>query len=223
MDGDSVTTVVVVDDHPAMRAGVRQWMESADPPIRVIAEGDSVMAAWTAAGAGADVVVLDLELCPGVPAYDDLKKLSTAGRKVVVYTHRQDQVAALTCIDNGATTYLTKQESYEHLVTAVRAAAAGEQYVSPSLAGAMANNPAADRPRLSPREKEVLLAWFRSSSKQMVARRLYLSVSAVNRHIERARAKYADAGRAAGTKADLLQRAVEDELVTWEQLREPPH
>jgi DNA-binding NarL/FixJ family response regulator len=220
MDGDRVITVVVVDDHPAMRAGVRQWMQSADPPIEVIADGDSIMTAWTDPGDHADVVVLDLELRPGVPAYDDLKRLADGGRRVVVYTHRQDQGAALASIGNGATTYLTKQESYEHLVTAVRAAAAGEQYVSPSLAGAMANNPAADRPRLSPREKEVLLAWFRSSSKQMVAKRLFLSVSAVNRHIERARVKYAEAGRAAGTKADLLQRAVEDELVTWEQLKE---
>ncbi|HYQ65947.1 response regulator transcription factor [Actinophytocola sp.] len=215
---DDVITVAVVDDHPAMRLGVRLWMESADPPIRVTAEGDSIMTAWTEPGDRADVVVLDLELRPGVPGYDDLKRLATAGRRVVVYTHRQDQAAALACIAGGATTYLTKHESNEHLVSAVRAAAAGEQYVSPSLAGAMANNPAPDRPRLSPREKEVLLAWFRSSSKQMVATRLYLSLSAVNRHIERARAKYAEAGRAAGTKADLLKRAVEDELVTWEDL-----
>jgi DNA-binding NarL/FixJ family response regulator len=218
MDGDGVITVAVVDDHPATRAGVRHWLEAADPPIRLVAEGESITTVWTQPGAGADVVVLDLELRPGVPAYDDLRRLADNGRRVVVYTHRQDQAAALACLSHGAVTYLTKQESNDHLVAAVRAAATSQHYVSPSLAGAMAGDTAADRPKLSPREKEVLLAWFRSSSKRMVAQRLYLSESSVNRFIERARAKYADVGRAAGTKTELIQRAVEDNLITWENL-----
>jgi DNA-binding NarL/FixJ family response regulator len=133
--------------------------------------------------------------------------------------HHSDNQAALTCIDNGATTYLTKQESSEHLVAAVQAAADGRRYTSPSLAGALAGAPAA-RAKLSPREREILLAWFRSSSKQLVAEKFYLSVSTVNRHIERAREKYAALGREASTKAELLQRTVEDELINWDDLND---
>lgn len=219
MDGDGVITIAVVDDHPATRAGVRRWLESAEPPMHLIAEGESIVTAWTPPGDSADVVVLDLELRPGVPAYDDLRRLADDGRRVVVYTHRQDNRAALACIDNGATTYLTKQESSEHLVAAVQAAAAGRRYTSPSLAGAMATAPD-DRAKLSPREREILLAWFRSSSKQLVAERCFLSVSTVNRYIERARDKYAALGREASTKAELLQRTVEDELISWDELND---
>jgi DNA-binding NarL/FixJ family response regulator len=212
-------TIACVDDHPATRAGVRRWLESADPPMHLIAEGESITTAWTPPGDSADVIVLDLELRPGVPAYEDIRRLADDGRRVVVYTHRQDNQAALTCIDNGATTYLTKQESSDHLVAAVHAAAAGRRYTSPSLAGALAGAPAS-RAKLSPREREILLAWFRSSSKQLVAERFYLSVSTVNRYIERAREKYAALGREASTKAELLQRTVEDDLINWRDLNE---
>jgi len=65
-------------------------------------------------------------------------------------------------------------------------------------------------PILGPREREVLLAWFRLDSKEAAAQALFVSVNTVKKHIERARAKYEAAGRPAHTQALLLIRAIQD-------------
>ncbi|WP_018682907.1 DNA-binding response regulator [Actinokineospora enzanensis] len=216
-----VITVVVVDDHPVTRAGVATWLAAADPPIRLVAAGASAAVAWVPPGGAADVVVFDLMLVGGIPAYRELTQLVANGRRVVVYSQRTDEESALRCLEIGASTYMTKGESEDYLVEAIRAAAADRPFVSPTLAGAMAADHADNRPRLSPREKEILLAWFRSSSKAMVARQKGLRESSVNSFIERARIKYAEVGRDAPTKADLVKRALEDGLISLEDLDRP--
>ncbi|MGW5267976.1 LuxR C-terminal-related transcriptional regulator [Rhodococcus sp. NPDC003994] len=69
------------------------------------------------------------------------------------------------------------------------------------------------RPKLTAREVEVLLAWFRSDSKPAVARTLFLSLGTVNTHLTRIRQKYAAVGRPAPTKASLVARALQDDIV----------
>jgi DNA-binding NarL/FixJ family response regulator len=213
-----VITVVVVDDHPATIAGIEAWCAAADPPVRVVDSGASVAVAWTEPGGSADVVVLDLQLTGPVLAFADLRRLVDAGRQVVVYTMREDRDTALTCIDVGAFVYLTKAEGPAHLIAAIRAAAANLPYTPPSLARAIGDDVRHDRPHLTPREVDVLVNWFASESKEMVARKLNLSVSSVNTYINRVRIKYANAGRDAPTKAALVARAIQDGLVRLDEL-----
>ncbi|MEU4803979.1 response regulator transcription factor [Actinosynnema sp. NPDC023587] len=211
-------TAVVVDDHPAVRAGVAYWLSSGVPPVRVVAEGEDVRVAWLDEGADADVVILDLHLAGPTPVLGDLRRLVEAGRRVVVYSMRADDEIALQCLELGALCYLTKAEGAEHLVPATRAAAAGRPYTPPSLAGALAGDPSETRPALSAREAEVLVEWFQSESKDFVARRLGISVSTVNSHLERIRIKYALIGREAPTKAALVARAIQDGLIGVDDL-----
>jgi DNA-binding NarL/FixJ family response regulator len=211
-------SVVVVDDHPATIAGIEMWCAVEEPPVRVIDSGASVGVAWTEPGASADVVVLDLQLGGLVPAFADLRRLVDVGRQVVVYTMREDRDTALNCIDIGAFVFLTKAEGPVHLIAAIRAAAANLPYTSPSLARAIGDDAREGRPRLTQREVDVLVNWFASESKEMVARKLNLSVSSVNTYIDRVRIKYANAGREAPTKAALVARAIQDGLVSLEEL-----
>lgn len=211
-------TVVVVDDHPATIAGIEAWCATSDPPVRVVESGASVAVAWTEPGASADVVVFDLQLGGPVPAFADLRRLVDAGRQVVVYTMREDRDTALNCIDIGAFVYLTKAEGPAHLISAIRAAAAYLPYTPPSLARAIGDDARQGRPHLTPREVDVLVNWFASESKEMVARKLNLSVSSVNTYINRVRIKYANAGREAPTKAALVARAIQDGLVRLDEL-----
>lgn len=211
-------TVVVVDDHPAVVAGVRAWCSLADPPIKVLDSGPAVSVAWLDPGATADVVIFDLQLDITGPAYGDLKRLVDAGRPVVIYSMRADRETVLTCLDIGAFTYLTKAEGEDHLVAAVQAAASNAPYLPPSLSGAFGTDDRPNRPRLSPRETEVLLEWFHCESKEMVARRLNLTVHRVNSCLERVRIKYANVGREAPTKAALVARAIQDGLVRADEL-----
>lgn len=66
------------------------------------------------------------------------------------------------------------------------------------------------KPQLSSREIEVLLAWFDADSKEAAAARLYISAATVSTHVTRIRAKYAACGRPAKTKSSLFARAVQD-------------
>lgn len=206
-------TAVIVDDHPAIVAGVAAWCSDADPPITLIDADARIARLWTDRGATADVIVLDLHLGQRPPAFNELGKLVEAGRRVIVYSQRADTETALTCLDIGAFTYLTKAEGKDHLVSAIRACAADQPYTPPCLAGAMLADTQPVRPALSHREKEVMLAWFTSASKQMAATTLGLSVKSVETYLDRARLKYADVGRPAPTKTALLQRAMQDGLI----------
>ncbi|MER7864020.1 response regulator transcription factor [Amycolatopsis japonica] len=206
-------TAVVVDDHPAVRAGVVHWLSCGTPPVTVVAEGEDVRAAWIGEGAQADVVILDLHLNSTTPVMGDLRRLTEAGRRVVVYSMRADDETVLQCLELGALSYLTKAEGAEHLLEAVRAAGADRSYTPPSMAGAMAGDRSERRPALSARETEVLIEWFQSESKDFVAHRLGISPNTVNSHLERIRVKYAQMGREAPTKAALVARAIQDGLI----------
>ncbi|WP_433324579.1 response regulator [Spirillospora sp. CA-294931] len=209
---------MIIDDHPAIVAGVRGWCAGAEPPIEVVAAGASVEHAWDGAGRTADVVVFDLQLDSSTPAYGELGRLVDDGRQVIVFTMRDDQEAALACLDIGAFSYLTKAESEAHLIKAIRAAAEDRPYTPPALAGAISTDTRSHRPRLSPREISVLVSWFQSESKEMVARKLHLSTRTVSTYIDRVRIKYANVGRPAPTKAALVARAVQDGLVRLDDL-----
>lgn len=213
-------TAVIVDDHTAIAAGVRYWCEQADPPIELIDAGDRLAGVWTGRGADADVVIFDLELVPRKPDFGELRRLVGSGRRVIVYSQHADNATAIKCVDLGALAYLTKREGPEHLVPAIRAAAEGQSYTAPSLSGALAADDGPDRPRLSPRETEVLRAWFASSSKELVAAKLHVTVKTVDTHIARVRVKYASVGRAARTKSELVTRALDDGVITLAELNE---
>lgn len=211
-------TAVIVNDHAAIAAGVRYWCERADPPIGLIDAGNRLAGVWTGPGADADVVIFDLELVPRKPGFGELRRLVDGGRRVVVYSQLVDNATAIKCIGLGALAYLTKREGPEHLVPAIRAAAQGRAHAAPSLSGALAADDTPARPRLSPRETEVLRAWFASSSKERAATKLHITVKTVDTHIARVRVKYASAGRAARTKSELVARALDDGVITLAEL-----
>ncbi|OQO92000.1 LuxR family transcriptional regulator [Saccharomonospora piscinae] len=213
-----LTTVAVVDDHPAIVAGIESWCAAADPPARVLAAGATPGVAWTGPGSEADVVVFDLMLSGSVPHYGDLRRLVDAGRHVVVYTMREDRDAILTCLDIGAFAHVAKTEGAAHLVHAVHAARGHVPYTPPAMARAICTDTRPGRPALTPREVDVLVNWFACESKEMVARKLNLSVRTVNSYIDRVRVRYANAGRPARTKAALVARAIQDGVVSLEDL-----
>ncbi|MCP3803401.1 response regulator [Allokutzneria sp. A3M-2-11 16] len=211
-------SAVVIDDHPAIRAGVAAWFAAADPPITVLATGATVKEALLAPGDAAQVVVLDLQLsAERTECYGELRRLADSGRGVVVYTMREDEGIALNCLELGALTFLTKAEGEQHLVAATHAAARHRPYVPPALAGAMAANSRRNRPHLSLREEEVLVKWFQSESKDLVADQLGIAVSTVNTYLDRVRLKYAAVGRQAPTKVALVMRAIQDGLIAVDE------
>lgn len=213
-------TIALIDDHEAIHAGVEAWCARADPPVLVAGTFtmlDDFLAHDTASTL-ADVVVLDLELRSRRPDFSALERLAQAGHRVVVYSHLLQHEVILRCLDAGATTYITKAEGKEHLLEAIHLAAGDASHVGPAMAGALFSDQTPGRPKLTKREAEVLIAWFRTENKELVGRQLFISTSSVRTILQRVRAKYAAVGRPAATKAALVARAVQDGIISIEEL-----
>lgn len=220
-DGDTIR-LVLIDDHPLVHDAIESWCAATAPPIAIASSYSDpdtfVSDRLGRLSSGADVVVLDLQFDQQRPDLGALRTMCDRGYRVIVYSQHAQPELVLECLDIGAVTYLSKAEGREHMIAAVRAATSDRPYVSPTMARAISADPDPDRPRLSNREREVLLNWFRTESKAFVAQQLYVSVGTVNTHLERIRAKYAAAGRPAATKAALVARAIQDGLITADEI-----
>ena len=137
---------------------------------------------------------------------------------MIVLSGESAPEVVLDCLDHGVVSYLAKCEGREHFLAAITAAVQDRPYETPTMGKAMYLGRGGVKPALSPRELEVLRAWFRADSKDLVAERLGMSPSTVETHIARIRTKYAAVGRAAKTKAALVARAIRDGLVTADEL-----
>lgn len=210
--------IAVIDDHDVIHTGVGAWCAQATPPV-------DCRGAYTTAEAflaehphhgptGPDVVVVDLELRSREPDFDSLAAVVDTGIPAVVYSHIEAHEIILTCLDIGAVSYLVKNEGQTHFLDAIRAAARAEPYVGPHMGAAILGDSQAGRPQLSEQEREVLKAWFQTENKGLVARHLYLSEATVKTYLQRIRVKYAAVGRPANTKAALLARAIQDGLIS---------
>ena len=128
-------TVLLVDDHPVVRAGVRGMLDG-EPDIIVVGEAGSGHEAVAAARAlTPDVVLMDLRM-PGLDGVEATARLLEAvpGTRVVVLTTYETDTDILRAVEAGAAGYLLKDASRTDLVQAVRLAARGETVLAPSVA-----------------------------------------------------------------------------------------
>jgi DNA-binding NarL/FixJ family response regulator len=222
MDDRPPVTVAIIDDHDVVHAGVEAWCQKAVPAVTVIGSFENPREFFernpNLPNDDVDVVLFDLQIDGSRPDWETLGKMCQAGQRVIVYSHMFSDEVILTSLEVGAVTYLVKSEGQRHLIDAIQAAHSGEPYVGPRMAKALLNDTAVGRIKLSEREKEVLVAWFQTESKDLVGKRLYIAPTTVRTHLQRARAKYAAVGRPAPTKSALLARAVEDGILSLKEL-----
>ncbi len=211
-------TVAVVDDHQVVLDGIQTWVDR-DPrrQIEVAAAGHWIDSVLAGPGRLADVLVLDLGIF-GESVVDRVAELAN-GRKVVVFSADTTDDVIRGVLDAGASAYLTKHEGAEHFIDTIVAAASDRPYVPPSLAKAMLGDRGPARPTLSPQERRALRLWFQQPKKYNVAREMGISIETVDQYVNRARIKYAAAGRAAPNKAAMVARAIEDGLIRPEEVR----
>jgi two-component system nitrate/nitrite response regulator NarL len=211
-------TVAVVDDHQVVLEGVRSWI-ARDPMGRVelVAAGQWVDSVLSGPGATADVLVLDLMIF-GHSVVDRVAALA-GQQRVVVFSADATDDTIRGVLDAGASAYLTKHEGPEHFLATIVSVAADRPYVTPSVARAMLGDQGPARPELSQQESRALRLWFQQPKKQSVAREMGIALDTVDQYINRARIKYAAAGRPAPNKAAMVARAIEDGLIRPEDVR----
>ncbi len=182
--------VVVVDDHPAIRAGVRSLLELADD-IELVGEAASGTQALQACkDLAPDVVIMDLRI-PGGNGIDTTRELCTLYPRlaVLVLTMVDDDASIFAAIRAGASGYLRKESDADDMIRAIRAVAHGEFITSQGIAGRIIGFFNAPRdglpafPGLTAREREILDMIAGGANNQEIARRLFLSPKTVRNHI----------------------------------------
>jgi DNA-binding NarL/FixJ family response regulator len=198
---DAAITLLVVDDHPVVRDGLRGMFESA-PGFTVLGEAaNGVEAVALTASLDPDVVLMDLRM-PGGNGVEAIAELTrrAARAKVLVLTTYDTDSDTLPAIEAGATGYLLKDAPREELFTAVRAAAQGRTVLSPAVASRLVSAvraPASTQDSLSAREREVLALVAKGTSNREIARVLFISEATVKTHLTHLYAKLGVKDRAA--------------------------
>ncbi|MFD5806551.1 response regulator [Streptomyces sp. NPDC127020] len=187
-ENNETITLLIVDDHPVVRDGLRNMLESADG-FTVLGEASGGKeAVELTLRTDPDVVLMDLRMPTGsgVEAIAELTHRGVRARVLVLTTYDTDS-DTLPAIEAGATGYLLKDALRDELYGAIRAAAAGRTVLSPAVATRLVTavrNPAApaDDP-LSTRELQILEHVERGASNREIARALFISEATVKKHL----------------------------------------
>ncbi|MBN2002094.1 MAG: response regulator transcription factor [Anaerolineae bacterium] len=219
--------VLIVDDHPIVRAGMRSVLKTAED-IAVVAEGtrgDETLPLIHQYHP--DVLVLDVNL-PGANGVEVTRQLRAEGITIpiLILTVQGDGTTIFALLESGATGYILKDEALETLAHAVRAVAAGKSWLSPAVAQQVVHRavggtefPPALRPApnpLTPRETEVLILLAQGLDNAAIAGKLVVTMRTIQNHVSNI---YGKLGVASRTEAALY--AIRHKLVDLSTLEEP--
>ena len=189
------TTVLLVDDHPVVRSGLRAVLESATAgadAVEVVGEAATGEEAIALAGhLRPDVVLCDLRLgagIDGIRATAALRALDPAPAVLILTTFDRD-AEILGAIEAGAAGYLLKDVAPEMIVEGIRRAARGDMVLAPELATRVLKGMRNPLPKLTEREVEVLRQLATGAANREIARTLFVSEATVKTHVAHILAK----------------------------------
>ncbi|MDA3647154.1 response regulator transcription factor [Saccharopolyspora indica] len=202
--------VLVVDDHPVVRAGISALLAGAED-IEVVGEASAAAEAVQRAGAfKPDVVLMDLQLgddVGGVAATRQLLALPEPPHVLVLTTYDAD-TDINRAIDAGATGYLLKAGPPEELFQAIRAAAQGRTALSPEIASRLLQRSRTPEEALSDREVEILELLAHGLGNRDMARELFISEATVKTHLVHIYAKLGVDSRMAAVREAVRRRLI---------------
>jgi DNA-binding NarL/FixJ family response regulator len=207
--------VLIVDDHPALREGLRAILAT-QPDIAVVGEaatGQEALAQATALRP--DVVLMDLEM-PGLDGVEATRRIRERlpGTRVVVFTAFDGDERVMSAVEAGAQGYLLKGATRAEIFHAVRTAYQGGTPLQPAVATTLLRRLVKQQRKgeaaaLSPREREVLHLLADGLTNKAIARRLAVSERTVKFHVGSIFAKLGVPNRAAAVRVALERRLVD--------------
>lgn len=197
--------VLVVDDHPLFRKGMRALLESM-PGMEVVGEAaDGESAVEMAGRLQPDLVLMDLQM-PDGGGLTATRRIATASPhiRILVVTLFEDDDSVFAALQAGARGYLLKDAEEDEMIRAIRAVSEGEAIFSPAIASRLVNYFASSRslipeevfPELTAREREILDLIARAETNAQIAERLTISLKTVRNHVSNIYSKLQVADRA---------------------------
>lgn len=180
--------VLLVDDHPVVRAGIRGLLEEAEDILVVGEASDGEQALQAITQLNPDVIVLDIEMrgMDGIAVAQALKTQPGAPRILVLSVH-QDKRYVLGLLEQGAAGYLTKDEAMDTIIEAIRGIASGQTgWLSRTVAAkvvAWTVNKPSEYDQLTEREIEVLRLLAKGLDNQAISAALHISEKTVKNHV----------------------------------------
>lgn len=177
--------ILLADDHPVVRAGLRAVLESEDG-LRIVADVATAEEAVTRSAAGGiDVVLMDLQFVGSMGGAEATKQITALadGPRVLILTTYDTETDILTAIEAGASGYLLKDAPPEELTAAVRAAAAGQSALAPTIAQRLMQRMRTPSQSLTARETEVLTLVAEGLSNKQISQQLFLSQATIKSHL----------------------------------------
>ena len=217
MGDDGPVRVVLVDDHPVVRAGLRALLDGRPHEVVVVGEAvDAASAGETIRATAPDVVLMDLNLGTGPGGIAAIRAIAESGQpgqsgqwpRVLVLTTYQTEADVLAAMDAGARGYLLKDTPPDDLFRAVRATARGETVLSPAVATMMVRRASSPGPVMTEREVEVLGLLAEGLGNKEMARRLLVSEATVKSHLTHVYAKLGVDSRAGAVAKAIEQRII---------------
>jgi DNA-binding NarL/FixJ family response regulator len=181
-----VISVLIVDDHPVVRQGLRALLEVQDDMAVAGEAGDGPAAISLAESLRPDIVLLDLKL-PGMDGVAVLRPLRAAGLRVLVLTSATEPSTAAAAVRAGAAGVVYKDIDPAALVRAIRSVHDGNVLLAPEAVGSLVRGSRADT--LTAREREVLAGIADGKSNREIARLLQVSEKTVKAHVSAVLAK----------------------------------
>ena len=179
-------SVLIVDDHPVVRQGLRALLEVQDDMTVAGEAGDGPAAISLAESLRPDIVLLDLKL-PGMDGVAVLRPLRAAGLRVLVLTSATEPSAAAAAVRAGAAGVVYKDIDPAALIRAIRSVHDGNVLLAPEAVGSLIRGSRADT--LTAREREVLAGIADGKSNREIARLLRVSEKTVKAHVSAVLAK----------------------------------
>jgi len=205
--------IAIVDDHKMLLGALTEWIRSAADDIIMVAAVPTWPELLTHPEFPVDVVLLDLDLKDNIPVSVKLSTLKTTGVKTVLMSTYSEPNVVREALAAGALGYLVKSEGAEMIVEAIRAASAGESYISAELDLALSQGDVGGAPKLSAQERRVMALYGAGEPVKSVAFKLGISDETAKSYLKRIREKYRVAGYDVGTKVALRKRAIVDGIL----------
>jgi len=181
--------VLIVDDHPLMRAGIRTLLEKTVQHVDILEAVDGLDALELATQSRPDVVLMDISM-PGLNGVEAARRLTCAvpACKVIMLSMHQDEQGVVESIRAGAAGYLMKDVAVAEVATAIEHVLRGEVFISPSAPKTVTRLLASDKVETSPlslltaRQREILQLIAEGQSTKEIGYRLSLSAKTVETH-----------------------------------------